>query len=235
MTAHVAHGGVAHHGVEVRVEGGACTGGLRLGVGRGALLERLTHLRAASEGLGRVGEGHGRRVAGLGALAGAIWATHEANVRDVDFRLGLDVRQIEAVQVLGTEHAEQVVHDGSRELHVGVTLDDALRLEASERELVDEGLQRNAVLQANGHAHGKAVHERAERCAFFVHVDEDLTERAVFVLAGAQEDLVTANAGLLGETNALLGKANAQTLGAALVDGQLELRGLLRLHGLGDR
>jgi hypothetical protein len=42
------------------------------------------------------------------------------------FRLGLDVREVVPSEVLAPEHAEQVVHDGGRELHVGVTIDDAL-------------------------------------------------------------------------------------------------------------
>ena len=87
-------------------------------------------------------------------------------------------------------------------------LDRALRLEARERELIDVRLQRHAVLQADADAHGKAVHQAAEGRALLVHVDEDLAERAVVVLAGAQEDLVPADARLLREAHALLGQAH---------------------------
>jgi hypothetical protein len=47
-----------------------------------------------------------------------------------------------------------------------------------------------------------------------VHVDEDLTQRAVFVLAGAQEHLVPANVRFLRETAALLRQARAVACGA---------------------
>src|ERR1019366_6817054 len=45
--------------------------------------------------------------------------------------------------------------------------------------------------------------------ALLVHVDEDLAERPVFVLAGPEEDLVTADAGLLRIPMATLRQADA--------------------------
>src|SRR5690606_676546 len=88
------------------------------------------------------------------------------------------------------------------ELDVRVTLDDALRLEAAEGELLDVVLEGHAVLEAHRDADGEAVHQRAEGGAFLVHVDEDLAERAVLVLTGAEEDLVPADARLLREAGA---------------------------------
>src|SRR3546814_17918812 len=60
----------------------------------------------------------------------------------------------------------------------------------------------------------------AEGGAFLVHVDEDLADRAVFVFAGAQVDLVAADDGLLGVALAPLRQAPAPLgpLDDALVD-----------------
>ncbi|MND09569.1 hypothetical protein D3C83_330120 [compost metagenome] len=63
--------------------------------------------------------------------------------------------------------------------------DRALRLEPGEGELVDVAVQRDAVLQAHRDADGEAVHQRTEGGAFLVHVDEDLADGAIVVLAGA--------------------------------------------------
>ena len=65
-------------------------------------------------------------------------------------------------------------------------------------ERLDELLERHAVLQADRDRDREAVHERAEGSAFLVHVDEDLAELAVDVLAGPEIDLVAADRGLLG-------------------------------------
>ena len=69
----------------------------------------------------------------------------------------------------------------------------------------------------------------AEGGAFLVHVDEDLAETAVIVLARAQIHLVTADDGLLGVALAPIGHLFAFAL--ALVDDALhdlfsDLRGL---------
>jgi len=53
-------------------------------------------------------------------------------------------------------------------------------------------------LQADGDRDREIVHERAEGGALLVHVDEDLTEAAVAIFAGAEIDLAAANAGFLG-------------------------------------
>src|SRR3546814_2251903 len=66
------------------------------------------------------------------------------------------------------------------------------RIEAHEGEGVDEFVERDSVLQADRDRHGEAVHERPEGGALLAHVDEDLAELAVLVLAGAQVDIVAA-------------------------------------------
>jgi hypothetical protein len=65
-------------------------------------------------------------------------------------------------------------------------------------------LQRHAVLQADGNRDGEVVHQAAEGGALLVHVDEDLADPAVLVLAGAQVDLVAADDGFLGVALAAL-------------------------------
>jgi hypothetical protein len=58
--------------------------------------------------------------------------------------------------------------------------------------------------------------------AFLVHVDEDLAQRAVLVLAGAQVDLVTADDGLLGVALAPFGQLLAVGLDDLLDDDLLD-------------
>ena len=91
----------------------------------------------------------------------------------------------------------------------GLPGDHAVRLEAREQEGVDEFFQRHAVLQAERDGDGEAVGHAAEGGAFLVHVDEDFAERAVLVFAGAQIDLVVADAGLLRVAGPAIGQAAA--------------------------
>ena len=90
-----------------------------------------------------------------------------------------------------------------------VALHRALRLEAGEREGIDIFLQRHAVLQAERHRDGEIVDDGAQRRAFLVHVDEDLTETPVVIFAGAEIDLVAADHRLLGVAFAAVGHALA--------------------------
>ena len=53
------------------------------------------------------------------------------------------------------------------------------------------------MLESQRDGNREAVHQGAVGRALLVHVDEDLTERAVLVLAGAQVDLVPSQRGLL--------------------------------------
>jgi hypothetical protein len=86
-----------------------------------------------------------------------------------------------------------------------VALDHAVGLEAGEDEL-DELLERHAVLQAEARWRWRSSSSAAEGGALLVHVDEDLAERAVLVLAGAEVDLVAADDGLLGVAGAAVGQ-----------------------------
>ena len=95
----------------------------------------------------------------------------------------VDVGQIVAAEVGDRQLAEDVVEDRGRVLDGIVALHEARRLEAREGEGVDVFLERHAVLQAERDGDGEVVHQRAEGGAFLVHVDEDLAEPPVFVLA----------------------------------------------------
>ena len=113
-------------------------------------------------------------------------------------RLGM--REIVAAEIADRHFAEDVVENRRRHLDRVVTFDDAGRLEPCEGEGFNEFLERHAVLQADRDCDGEVVHQAAEGRALFMHVDEDLTEAAVFVFAGAEIDLVPADDGFLGIT-----------------------------------
>ena len=100
--------------------------------------------------------------------------------------LRLDVSQIMPVQIGDGQFAEDVVDDRGRHLDVRVALDHAVRLEAREQERIHELFQRHAMLQPERDGDGETVGHAAEGGPFLVHVEEDLAERAVLVLAGAQ-------------------------------------------------
>src|SRR5205814_4599967 len=105
--------------------------------------------------------------------------------------------------------AEEVVDDRRRHLDVVVAVDEPARLEAREEERLDVLLERDAVLEAERDRDREAVHQAAEGGALLVHVDEDLAERAVGVLAGVQVDLVAADDRLLRVAGAALREAVA--------------------------
>src|SRR5688572_10306555 len=201
VPAAVAHGGIAHHLFELRIERPAVA--LVIGRGQGRTFDL--------DGLGCDLERNQARNGRIFNRAGALRLRR------------LDLGAVVALQVLHAEHAEDVVDDRGRELDVRVTGDHPVRLEARERELLDELLERYAVLQTDRHRHREAVHQRAEGSPLLVHVDEDLAECAVLVLAGAQEHLVPADVGFLREASALLGQAHARAFGALQGDG-LSLR-----------
>ncbi len=111
-------------------------------------------------------------------------------------------------------------------------------LEAREDEGLHELLERHAVLQADRDRDGEVVHQRAEGGAFLVHVDEDLAEAAVLVLAGPQIDLVAADDRLLRVALAAVGQAAALDAGLDLDDALDDpLHDALGDHGhaLGER
>ena len=74
---------------------------------------------------------------------------------------------------------------------------------------LDELLERHAVLQAHRDRDREIVHQRAKGRALLVHVDKELGEPAVLVLAGAQIDLVAADRGLLRVAFAPVGQPSA--------------------------
>jgi len=75
-------------------------------------------------------------------------------------------------------------------------------LEPGEDEGVDELIEGHAILQPQGDGDGEAVHQRAEGGAFLVHVDEDLAQGAVLVIARSQIDLLVTDPRLLGVARA---------------------------------
>src|SRR4029450_8726758 len=96
------------------------------------------------------------------------------------------VGEIGAAEIGDGELAEHVVDDRGRHLDPVIAHDHAVRLEAREDERVHELLKRHAVLETEGDRDGEAVHQAAEGRALLVHVEEDLAEAAVLVVAGAE-------------------------------------------------
>ncbi len=94
-------------------------------------------------------------------------------------------------------------------LMCGLPCDHAVRLETREQEGIDELFQRHAVLQAQRDGDGEAVGHAAEGGPFLVHVEEDLAQGAVLVFAGAQINLVIADAGLLRVAGPAVGQTAA--------------------------
>ncbi len=192
MTALIAHRRIAHHLAELLVEG--------IGL-RGRVVETEGDLLGRLDGRGRI-----TWMRTFQALDGS----HVGRVLELLLLLfRWHLREVVLLKVLDTEHTEDVVDDRRGELDVRMTFDDALWLEARERELPNVGIERHAVLKTHRDTDREAVHQRAERGAFLVHVYEDLTERAVHVFACAKEDFVPSDACFLREAAALLGKTVA--------------------------
>src|SRR6476659_11391226 len=114
----------------------------------------------------------------------------------------LDMGKLEAAEVGDREFPEDIVEDRGRILDGRVAADQARRLEAREGEGLDELLERHAILQADRHGDGEVVHKRAESGALFVHVEENLAEPPVLILAGVEVNLMPADHGLLDITSA---------------------------------
>jgi hypothetical protein len=108
------------------------------------------------------------------------------------------LHQVGAAQVLQAERPEHVVDDRVGHLDVRVALHHAPRLEGLEGEGLDVLLERHPVLEALGDGDGEAPEDAAQGGALLGQVDEQLAERAVVVLAGAQEHLVASDLRLLG-------------------------------------
>jgi len=86
----------------------------------------------------------------------------------------------------------------------------AARLEADVLELAHEAVDRHAVLQAHRDERGDAVHQAADRAAFFGHGDEDFAGLAVFVQADGDVALVAADIELVREGVTRVGQAATQ-------------------------
>jgi len=108
----------------------------------------------------------------------------------------LDVRELIALEILDGQDAEDVVDDARGELHVRAVIHQAGRFELRHRELLDKLLQWHTVLEANRDGDGEAVEEAAQAGAGLAGVDEDLAEPTIRILAGLQEDRLTADLGL---------------------------------------
>src|SRR5262245_51068516 len=137
--------------------------------------------------------------------------------------VGIDVSQLVSLQIGDRELAEDIVEDRGRVLDLGVAADETGGLEAGEGEGLDELIERNAVLQADRDGDGEIVHERAEGGAFLVHVEKDLAEPSVVVLAGMKVDLMPADHGLLDVAGAAVGKPLPPAAGLALGPGKFAL------------
>ncbi len=156
-----------------------------------AAVEALVAIAVTNRDVSAVGAG--------GRVGHLSWCCGGDDRRRCGAVVDSDVREVGAVEVVHAEDASQVVDDTGRDLDVLVAVDASRRLEAREGKLVDEGLDRHAVLQGEREGDSEAAQERAKLRRFAMHVDEDLAERAVVVLAGADEDLVAGDARFLRE------------------------------------
>jgi hypothetical protein len=82
--------------------------------------------------------------------------------------------------------------------------------EAKMAELVDQVLQRHAVLERQGDRGGEAVHQATDRRALLRHAQEDLAGGAVLVEADGQVALVAADVELVGDRGALVRQPPAE-------------------------
>ncbi len=137
----------------------------------------------------------------------------------------LDLGQIVPAQVADRQLPENVIDDRRCHLDMRIALNHAVRLEAREQKGVDIFFQRHTVLQAERNGDGKAIGHAAESGSLFVHVQENLTQRAVLIFSGAKIDFVIADAGFLGVAGPAIGQP------ATLADESVDqfLRGLNHL------
>lgn len=108
--------------------------------------------------------------------------------------LGFHVYEIGAAKVFHAEDSEDEVDDGGCGANVGVRGESG-RFKASEGEAVHIFFQGNSVLETDGHGDRETVQQTAVGSAFFESVDEDFSELAVVVFAGANVHLLAGDAG----------------------------------------
>ncbi len=106
-----------------------------------------------------------------------------------------------------------------------MALDQAPGLEGLEGERLHVFLERHSVLQPLGHRDGKAAQDSAQGGPLLGEIDEQLPERAVGVLAGAEEDLVAAHLGFLGPAAAAAGQQETGTVHPVIGRGGADPRG----------
>src|SRR3954468_18415198 len=112
------------------------------------------------------------------------------------------MHKVGASEVFKGEQTEDVINDGRSVLDIRM-VDHAAWLETRERKLVDELFERHTVLQTDRNRNRKAVHQRAERSTFFVHIHEDFTNSLVIVFTRANEHRLSPNLCLLSESTTL--------------------------------
>ena len=135
--------------------------------------------------------------------------------RRVDAHEGAGVE----VEVVEGQTTEDVVHDRLRHAHVRVVRQTG-RLEAQVGELLDEGLERHAVLQADRDGDREGVHHAGQGRALLAELEEDLAELRVVVGAGREVALGATD----GERGRLRGAALGQTAtDRAVLDDLLDL------------
>ena len=117
----------------------------------------------------------------------------------------LNMRQIVAAEIRHRQFAEDIIEDRRRHLDGVIALD---LPGGSNRVKVKASTTPPAARRIAGRwrPRWRSCSSRAEGGAFLVHVDEDLAEPAVLVLAGPQIDLVAADNGLLGIALAAVGR-----------------------------
>ncbi len=121
-------------------------------------------------------------------------------------------------QELGGQPAEDIVGDRLGDGDLGVA-GEARRFEARVGELVDQHLERHAILQGQRNGGGEGVHHARDHRTFLGHGQEDLAGLAVGVESHRDVALVAADAELVGDGLAFVGQAPAVRPGTALAVG----------------
>ncbi len=123
-----------------------------------------------------------------------------------------DLHQVGSPQIGQGQITEDEIEHRGCDLDVVVSLNDSVGLETGEHEGVHILFQGHPVLQAQGYGNGEAVEQAAEGGSLPMHVQEDLPQAPVRILAGAQEKAVPADLGLLGVAAAAAGQRPAIVL-----------------------
>src|SRR5437588_3480041 len=97
------------------------------------------------------------------------------------FLLGNNMHQVGTVKIFITQHPEDIIDDRSSALDVGMSHYHTCRFKAGEGKFLYIFFQWHTILQTNRNSEGKAVHQRAESSALFVHVHEDLAQSTIFI------------------------------------------------------